>query len=171
MTRVDGQIQWLQWPHAFWVTGLALPWPGVCWGTIGRCGLLGHCAIIPKESTYTRLQGVEVLPQTTSSLRPSFYGSQTPLDKASFSLWLAAFPKFWTRKGAVSPPLLGSLFLAAYFYHHLLYSPRFHLAKGGNIFSYGCTCFVLAQLVWTSWSYKMIMTFSNLTSITTTKKN
>lgn len=149
--------------------------PGLAWcllGHNGPCGLWRHCVITPKESTYTRLQGVEALPQTMVIPRPSCYGSQAPLDKASFSLWLEAFPKLWTRKGTVSPPLSGSLFLAAYFYHHLLYSPRFHLAKGGNsIFSYGRTCFVLAQLVWTSWSCKMIMTFSNLTSITTTKKS
>lgn len=108
--------------------GPSLPCPGVCWGTIGPCGLLGHCAIIPKESTYTRLQGVENLPQTMVIPKAKLLWLPSPLGQSQ----LAASTKLWTRKGAVSPPLSGSLFLAAYFYHHLLYSPRFHLAKGGN---------------------------------------
>lgn len=43
----------------------------------------------------------------------------------------------------------------------------FILQREEIFFSYSCTSFVLAQMLWTSWSYKMIMTFRNLTSITT----
>lgn len=132
--HADEQRQWAPLLSGGWP---APPWPGVCWGTAGPCGLWGYCAIIPCRSPQT--PGCRELrpclrhghPHGRAAMAPKPPGTRCHT-KASLSSRLAASLKPWARNSTVSPAFSGALFLAAYFHHDLLYCPSFHLAKGEN---------------------------------------
>lgn len=66
--------------------------------------------------------------------------------KAGFSSSLAASPRLWERKKSLAQC---NRFPSSVCLPQLLYSPSFHLIKGGKkiVSSYICTCFVSPQLV------------------------
>lgn len=93
-------------------------------------GLCEHCVIIPYGSP--RTAGCRALrpclPQTTviPKAKQLHYSSQATLDKLPSQSHVLLKACCCFLQAAM---LSGSPFLAAYFYHDLLYSPCFHLAK------------------------------------------